>query len=850
MKTPMSLTLIALLFGLLESAIAAPATQLGATNLPATATASNRTVRTPRLTALPSARPSNDGYPSDFIGPRPPASLSSSSPVTTPAPANQPVVASSGPVIAPSPAASPTRTNAPASPSTTPAVTAAPNTATTPAPSPSPVIPAIPSPAPASPAPVATTAPAGPPAFPTLPVPSPLGQNRPLPTPAGPRPFPPVAAATNAANAANAANATNATNTANAAAVPAGTAAAPPTTPAGAESESTVEAVNFKAMPLDQFLMEIYGEVAARTVLRPSSLPDVKITLITKTPLTKKELLQAFDAVLALNQITMIPVGDKFVEAVPQTQALMEGAALSKINPKDLPESSRFVTQIVQLTNALPSEVLPSLQPFAKIQGGVVAIDSSQTIVLRDYAPNVKRMMEVIEKVDVVTPTDYKLEVIPIKYGKVEDIYVVMSDLISSGGGRGGATGAVGARPGAVGASRTGRNRNSRTSSNRTGTGLRSLGSSGAPGAYGQAGQPNVLGQANQPTAAGQQPSFRDRLAQIVRSATGSGAEDLLANARIIPDDRSNSLVVYATRDDMMVLTNMVAKLDVLLAQVLIDAIIVDVNLDKSLNFGISAAGSKTAGKWDHASLLNNGQGFLSSVTNFPGSLPTGFSYFGKYNGNFDVAVQALATDNSANILQRPRIQTTHAVPATFINGKTVPYITGTSSYGYGYGPTTSYAQLTVGIELSVTPYITPDDLVVMEISQSIDDIAGYTTIDNNQVPITTTRSAEATVSVHNGDTILLGGFIRQEKTNNKSGVPVLKDLPLLGALFRSTAKTGNRSELMVFLRPTVLNNPQEAANLATTERKSLPGVSATEKMFKLEDEKQLEQSKGKSGRK
>jgi general secretion pathway protein D len=598
-------------------------------------------------------------------------------------------------------------------------------------------------------------------------------------------------------------------------------------------------------MPLDQFLMEIYGKVSGRTVLRPSSLPDVKVTLTTETPLTKRELIQAFDTVLALNNITMIPMGDKFVEAVPATEALKEGAALSKVNPKDLPEASRFVTQIVQLTNALPTEVMPVLTPLAKIQNGIVAIDSSQTLVLRDYAPNVKRMLEVIEKIDVVPQNDYKLEVIPIKYGKVADIYVVMGDLISSGGTSGG-TRPGGTAAGRGGASRTGRNRTTGVGGARS-SNLRTMGTS-ANSPYGATGPGGMLNQPNQPTtaaaaaAAANQPSFRDRLASIVRTATGGGSEQLLANARIIPDDRSNSLVVYATRDDMVVLTNMVAKLDVLLAQVLIDAIIVDVNLEKSVNFGISAAGSKNSGAWSSSSGMNNGQGFLSSITNFPGSLPSGFSYFGKYNSDLDVAFQALASDTSANILQRPRIQTTHAVPATFINGKTVPYVTGTYSYGYGYGPTTSYSQLTVGIELSVTPYITPDDLVVMEISQSIDDIAGYTKIDNNDVPITTTRSADATVSVHNGDTIILGGFIRQEKTGSISGVPLLKDIPLLGNLFRSTSKGNKRSELIVFLRPTVLNSAQEAANLATTERKSLPGVSATEKMFQEEEKKQIEQ--------
>jgi len=188
--------------------------------------------------------------------------------------------------------------------------------------------------------------------------------------------------------------------------------------------------IDFPAAPLDQVL-EFYAELTGRTVLRPAALPAAQITLRTQGPLTKEEAVQALDTVLALNGITMINVGEKFVTAVPTTQALQEGAAFTKKDASQLPEAGQFVTKTVQLKHILPSDAVQILQSFSKIQNGLLPIDNAQTLVIRDYAANVKRMMEILEKIDVEEEQDYQLAVIPIKYGKVTDIYGTMNSLIT-----------------------------------------------------------------------------------------------------------------------------------------------------------------------------------------------------------------------------------------------------------------------------------------------------------------------------------------------------------------------------------------------------------------------------------
>lgn len=593
---------------------------------------------------------------------------------------------------------------------------------------------------------------------------------------------------------------------------------------AGDDSIIPAGMVAFQATPLEQVFMT-YAELTGRTILRPNQLPAAAVTLKTQTDLTKAEAIQAMDSVLGLNGITMVNVGDRFVTAVPNTQILQEGVAFSTDDPKKLVELGQYVTKLITLKHARPSEVQQLLVGFSKVQNGIVAIDPTQTLILRDYPANIKRMMEIIEKLDVEVETDYKLEVIPIKYGKVEEIYATMGGLI--GGGGGGLAGSSGN----LSRTRTGQStaRNSSTRGSMSGRQSTTMGMQNRQlGQTTQAGQ-NLAGQT------GTQQSFNQRLQGLSNRMGGSGQVELLGDARIVPDERSNSLIVFASKEDMQMITNIVAKVDRLLAQVLIEATIMDVKLTDNLSYGVSAAGKKG----NSAAGMNNGQGFLDSVTNFPGALPSGFSYFGKYGGNMDLAVQALAAKGKGEVLQTPHVQTSHAVPASFFTGETVPYVTSTMYGGYGYGTSSSFQQMEVGIGLNVTPYITPDGLVVMDIQQTIEEISGYTEISGvGKVPNTSRREATATVSVQDRDTILLGGYIRTSKSKSHSGVPLLKDIPLLGAAFRSNSDDNSRSELIVLLRPTVLPTPHDAAIVAEGERLKLPGVRMMEKEMKEDEER------------
>jgi general secretion pathway protein D len=365
-----------------------------------------------------------------------------------------------------------------------------------------------------------------------------------------------------------------------------------------------------------------------------------------------------------------------------------------------------------------------------------------------------------------------------------------------------------------------------------------------------QAATPQPATSGARTSAGAAQTSFQNRLSQIARrAATPEDEVQVLEDARIVPDERSNKLLVFANKRDMEMITNIVTKVDVLLAQVLIEAVIMEVQLGDSQNLGFSWAQRprQFGNDFSGAGAINNGQSFLNSVTNFPGSLGPGFSYFGALNNQWDLAISAVAENSSINVVSRPRIQTSHAIPGSFFVGETVPYITGFTDYGgfVGSGVSTrsQVQQADVGFSLFVTPFITPDGLVVMEISQDFSTRGRDVLIDNNPVPIINNRNAISTLTVRDGDTIMMGGFITENQSRAKSGVPFLKDIPGVGALFRSKNNSNDRTELIVLMRARVLRTPEDAAIIASEERAELPGVSQAEQALKQANEKRKERS-------
>jgi len=632
--------------------------------------------------------------------------------------------------------------------------------------------------------------------------------------------------------------------------------------------------IDFEGVELTQVL-DIYAKLVNRTLLR-GPLPAAQIVLKTQTPLTKKEAIQALEAVMALNGVSIVPIGDKFVKVLASDQAGTAGAVIDRSGSTNIPTLGSYITHLVQLRYVKPSQMVQIIQPFSKLPNAILPIDDNGILVLRDYAENVKRMLEMIEQVDVSVPAEYISEVIPIRYAKVDDIAGALNALGGSGSG---AMVSVGSGSGSSQISGFGSR-----ASGMGGMGGGGMGGTGGGGGFGSQGAYGSSGGStfgsgmgsSRPqttpngTSTGGAQTFQQRLQGILGGggaggAGGPGGKDqiqLFGQTKIIPNESSSSLLIYATRSDMVTIKGIIEKLDVPLAQVLVEAVIMDVTLGNTFDFGVSAAqnpaslnpsGSILGG----GGMVNSSSPFVSfmrtvtSVTNstistlpgattqssvisssigtngaFGNALSGGASYFANIGPNWDVAVNAAESDNHANIIQRPRIQTSQAKAAQFFVGNTVPYVTGTYSGYSGYGGN-SYSQLSVGVELDVTPFINPEGLVVMDIQQEIDDLNGYTAIQNvGNVPNTIKRTLNTEIAVRDRDTVMMGGFIKSDKSHTQSGVPFLSDIPILGNLFKSRSDSKDREELIVLMRPTVLKTPELAAKHTITEEQRLPGVS------------------------
>ncbi len=609
--------------------------------------------------------------------------------------------------------------------------------------------------------------------------------------------------------------------------------------PAGStqSQDEATNVVEFPNIDISTFL-DVYASEVNRTVLRSPTIGNPTITLKTQKPLTRTELIEAMDTVLAMNGITMMNVGSNFVKAVPMGEAGANGAPFrSTQSAENLGSLDQYVSQIVQLKYAKPSEVVPVITPLAKIPGNIFPIDSSQILIIRDYSANVKRMMELITQVDVIAPMDYDSEVIPIKYAKAADIASALSSLgAGTGTGIPGSSGSSLNRPAG------------------SGLGGQAGGYSPGGGAQGTLGGAGGAGGGLGGAGGGRTASFADRLRSAVNGLGGSGAGDIkiFGQTKIIPDERTNSLLVFADKQDMDRIKEVINKLDVVLAQVLIDAIIMEVSLDNSRNLGVSynqVTPSSPGNYFQGIGAINNGT-FLNGAnfvnnggTNGLGGLPAGLSYAASFGQDFDATVTAIANDSRINVLSRPRIQTSHAVPAEIQVGNTVPYVTGTYFGGINGQASSQYQQTFIGIDLQVTPLINSEGMVVMQINLNVQQLGTPTTIDGNSVPTTTQRSASATVSVKDRETIILGGFISDTVSKAHGGVPLLMDIPLLGYLFRSSQDSKQRDELVVLIRPTYLPTPESAALFANHERDRLPGIKAAEKEWRTDENLRLKAS-------
>jgi len=306
--------------------------------------------------------------------------------------------------------------------------------------------------------------------------------------------------------------------------------------------------------------------------------------------------------------------------------------------------------------------------------------------------------------------------------------------------------------------------------------------------------------------------------------AAGSKSQEILIRA----DESLNALVLYAEPEIVTTLEEIVRQLDVPRAQVMVEAAIVEISGDIS-----EAVGVQWAVKSDNAiggtNFNNAGISIGSALTAIknkaiPTTLPDG-AIVGLGGSDFGVLITALSGNSNINLLSTPSLLTLDNQKAEILVGQNVPFQTGsytTDAAGAG-NPFTTIERQDVGVKLKVTPHINDGATLRLEIDQEISSIAPVATVSSGASDlITNKRSIKSTVQADDGQIIVLGGLIQDDVTQSESKIPLLGDIPFMGALFRSSKEVHTKRNLMVFLRPTIV---RDSAGLAAISGKKYSDI-------------------------
>ncbi|MBI5675726.1 MAG: hypothetical protein HZC48_07895 [Nitrospirae bacterium] len=318
-------------------------------------------------------------------------------------------------------------------------------------------------------------------------------------------------------------------------------------------------------------------------------------------------------------------------------------------------------------------------------------------------------------------------------------------------------------------------------------------------------------------------------------SSVLSGGESLVSDiTRIFPDEIANTIIIYATPKDYELIAKTITKIDIVPRQVMIEALVAEVTLTDKLKFGI---------EW-----------FLKSGFTFKDTPLSGMTSFGSQSLSFEPAaplamsgfsfaaidsaglirglLQTLASESKVKVLASPHIMASDNREAKIQVGKQVPVQTSTS-VTTGGETVYSIQYRDTGVVLKVKPHINEGGLVSLEISQEVSSVDPESGVGDN--PIISNRTAETNVVIQNGQTIVIGGLIQENKGTSREGIPILKDIPLLGYLFGYTNHSKDRTELVVMITPKVVKSASEAKAMTdefinrTEGLKDLPRSAAKE---------------------
>ena len=591
-----------------------------------------------------------------------------------------------------------------------------------------------------------------------------------------------------------------------------------------AQAQEETWRLNLKDADIRAFVTQVADITGYSFVVDPRV--KGKVTVLSSAPMNKDEIYDLFLAVLNVHGFTAIP-GEEVVKIVQQVDAKQSAENLGRFPQTP---SEQLITRVIQIDNANALELVPILRPLVAKYGHLAGVAAANALIVSDHASNIARIEQIVRELD--SPSKYEVEVIQLQEAWVGDMVTLLQELAPEELGRAGGENA--ARKYSVTADERSNRlilRGDETFRDKMRGLILQL---DQPSASGGTTKVIRLRHADAKTLT---EILKGVMGEVVKEGSAGGSSGGSAgnpgsSFSVFADEGLNALVVRGDPSLMQEAEQIVAQLDVRRAQVMIEAAIVEISDELGDQLGVQlAAGDESAGSFPVLGTnLTSGQGMVGlnsvigalvgdTIPQLAGGLTVGAGQRDEDGVTWGLLIQALSSSSAANLLSTPSIITLDNQESEIIVGQNVPFRTGQSTVtGDGTtNPFTTIERRDVGLSLKVTPTISADGLVRLVVEQTTEDIS-TTSVDGASDLITNKREIKTTVLADDGETVVLGGLIKDDYQVSKSKVPLLGDIPVLGRLFSSESETRVKRNLLVFLRPTIMLGKADAV-AATTEK-------------------------------
>ena len=583
--------------------------------------------------------------------------------------------------------------------------------------------------------------------------------------------------------------------------------------------------VNLKETDIQELIKFVADATGTTIVVDPSVKGKVKV--VSSKPVSRDELYDLFLSILDVHGYTAVRSGG-VVRVIQSKDARSAPVTVGDANTRGV--NDEYVTQVIRLENISAAKLIPVLRPLVPQQAHMAAYAPSNAIIISDVASNISRIQEIIERMD--RSAVQQTNIVKLQYAVAEDVVRMLDELNKSEAKQGGGT-----DPEVL-----------LVADNRTNSVLvnadelesarikRLIAHLDTP--LEQSGNVKVI--YLEYAQASEIAEVLTRVMQNISAMDEDGKPQRRSDSSstIEADEGTNSLIITADADEMAALEAVIRRLDIRRAQVLVEAIIVEMEVTDGQDLGLQWLFVNDSGFYgsninnqDRAARLANairpptdgddddtGNGDNEfDVADLAGALAgtPGLSLgWGTVDDDLTMTVilSALKEQSNANILSTPSLLTLDNQEAYITVGQSVPFVTGSfTSTGTGDGaqnPFQTIERENVGITLQVTPQVNEGDSVVLDIEQEVSSViaAGKQIVDASDV-ITSERKIQTKVLAKDGRIVVLGGLIKDDVQDGQQKVPLLGDIPFLGRLFRSDSVTVRKTNLLIFIRPTIIRD-------------------------------------------